>query len=81
VQEMVQSANAQPAVGIVATIISMVMLLFGASGVFGQLQASLNRIWEVKPKPGRGVLGILRDRFLSFGLPWWLDFCFWFHWC
>ena len=67
VQEMVQSANAQPTVGIVATIVSVVMLLFGASGVFGQLQASLNRIWEVKPKPGRGVLGILRDRFLSFG--------------
>jgi membrane protein len=67
VQEMVQSANAQPTVGIVATIASVVMLLFGASGVFGQLQASLNRIWEVKPKPGRGVLGILRDRLLSFG--------------
>jgi membrane protein len=67
VQEMVQSANAQPTVGIIATIVSVVMLLFGASGVFGQLQASLNRIWEVKPKPGRGVLGILRDRLLSFG--------------
>jgi membrane protein len=67
VQEMVQSANAQPTVGIIATIVSVVMLLFGASGVFGQLQASLNRIWEVKPKPGRGVLGILRERLLSFG--------------
>lgn len=67
VQEMVQSANAQPTAGIIATIVSVIMLLFGASGVFGQLQASLNRIWEVKPKPGRGVLGILRDRLLSFG--------------
>jgi membrane protein len=41
--------------------------LFGASGVFGQLQASLNIIWGVQPKPGRGILGIIRDRSLSFG--------------
>jgi membrane protein len=67
VEEMVQSANAQPTAGIVATIISIVMLLVGASGVFGQLQASLNTIWGVKPKPGRGVLGIIQDRLLSFG--------------
>jgi membrane protein len=67
VEEVVQSANAQPAAGVVATIISVIILLFGASGVFGQLQASLNTIWGVKPKPGRGVLGIIRDRLLSFG--------------
>jgi membrane protein len=67
VEEMVQSANAQPTAGIVATIISVVMLLVGASGVFGQLQASLNTIWGVKPKSGRGVLGIIQDRLLSFG--------------
>ena len=67
VEEMVQSANAQPTAGVVATIISVIILLFGASGVFGQLQASLNTIWGVKPKPGRGVLGMIQDRLLSFG--------------
>ena len=67
VEEMVQSANAQPTAGVVATIISVIVLLFGASGVFGQLQASLNTIWGVKPKPGRGVLGMIQDRLLSFG--------------
>ena len=67
VEEMVQSANAQPTAGVVATIISVIMLLFGASGVFGQLQASLNAIWGVKAKPGRGVLGMIKDRLLSFG--------------
>ncbi len=67
VEEVVQSASAQPAAGVVATIISVIILLFGASGVFGQLQASLNTIWGVKPKPGRGVLGMIRDRLLSFG--------------
>jgi membrane protein len=34
--------------------------------VFGELQTSLNEIWEVMPKPNRGVLGFLRDRFFSF---------------
>jgi membrane protein len=67
VEEMVQSASAQPTAGVVATIISVIILLFGASGVFGQLQASLNRMWGVKPKPGRGVLGMIKDRLLSFG--------------
>src|SRR4030095_12573427 len=33
---------------------------------FGELQSSLNTIWEVKPKPGRGVWGVVRDRFFSF---------------
>ena len=56
-QAMVQSANAKPATGVVATLIGVVTLLFGASGVFGQLQTSLNAIWGVQPKPGRGVLG------------------------
>jgi membrane protein len=66
-QDMVQNATAKPTTGLVATVIGVVTLLFGASGVFGQLQTSLNTIWGVQPKPGRGVLGILRDRFLSFG--------------
>ena len=36
-----------------------VALLFGASGVFVELQASLNAIWEVRVRPGRGVKGSL----------------------
>lgn len=48
-----------------ATIIGIATLIFGASGVFGQLQDALNTIWEVKPKPGRGIKGFIRDRFLS----------------
>lgn len=52
--------------GVLATIVGVVILLFGASGVFGELQDSLNTIWEVQPRPGRGVMGVLRDRFFSF---------------
>ncbi len=49
-----------------AAVISIVTLLLGASGVFGELHSALNTIWEVKAKPGRGILGTLKDRFLSF---------------
>jgi len=51
---------------LVATIVGIVALLFGASGVFGQLQDSLNSIWEVKAAPGQGVWGFIRNRFISF---------------
>ena len=49
-----------------ATILSIVFFGFGATGLFSQLQSALNAIWEVEPKPGRGLRGILRDRLGSF---------------
>lgn len=52
----------------IATIIGVALALFGASGVFGQLQDALNTVWGVKPKPGRGIWGFIRTRFLSFAL-------------
>ena len=54
--------------GVMATIIGVNTLLIGASGAFAQLQESLNTIWEVKPRAGRGVKGMVRDRFLSFSM-------------
>src|SRR5205823_14400630 len=51
---------------IIAAVIGLVTLLLGAAGVFGQLKDALNTIWEVAPKPGAGVLAMLKDRFLSF---------------
>jgi membrane protein len=66
-QVMVQNASAEPATGLAAALVGFATLLFGASGVFGQLQTSLNAIWGVQPKPGRGIFGIIQDRILSFG--------------
>lgn len=66
VQEMISNAHKNEKHGTIAAIIGIITLLFGASGVFGQLQDAMNTIWEVKPKPGRGVKGFLRDRFTSF---------------
>jgi membrane protein len=65
IQEVVKRAQA-PAAGIVSTIVGVVVLFVGASGVFGELQTSMDRVWNVKPKPGRGFVGMLKDRFLSF---------------
>jgi membrane protein len=67
VQDMIRHAS-DPHIGIVATVIAVVVLLVGASGVFGELQDALNTIWKVTPKPGRPVLGFLKDRFLSFAM-------------
>jgi membrane protein len=67
IEDMIQSAN-KPSTGIIATVLSVATLLFGASGVFGQLQDALNTIWEVKPKSGRGIWGFVKDRFLSFAM-------------
>jgi membrane protein len=67
VQEIAHRA-AQPGKGWLATVIGIALALFGASGVFGQLQDALNTIWGVKPKPGAGLLGFLRTRFLSFAM-------------
>jgi membrane protein len=57
--------STHPGTGIWATIFGILVLLFSASGVFGELQNSMNTIWEVKPKPNLGMWGFLRQRFLS----------------
>jgi membrane protein len=50
-------------------VISIVVLLFGATNVFAELQDSLNTIWEVTPKPGTGLLwDFVRARLLSFAM-------------
>ena len=67
VQNIAQKAS-QPGKSVTATIIGVALALFGASGVFGQLQDALNTIWGVKAKPGTGIWGFLRARFLSFAM-------------
>ena len=63
-QGMVASA-AKPKTGMLATIVGVITLLAGASGVFGQLKDALNTIWEVEPKKTSGVWGFVKGRFLS----------------
>lgn len=51
-----------------ATIIGIATILFGATGVFFQLQKSLNFIWDVKPDATAGIMQVIMARLLSFGL-------------
>jgi membrane protein len=54
--------------GILATVVGSVTLIVGATGVLVELQDALNTVWKVVARPGRGLIGILRDRLLSFGI-------------
>ncbi len=67
IEGMIRSASV-PASGVIATVISLVTMFFGASGVFGQLQSSLNQIWGVTAGRRRGVRGMVRQRVASFSL-------------
>jgi len=55
---------------ILASILGVATLLFGATGVFYQLQQMLNKIWEVEPKvkTKQKILELVKDRLFSFGL-------------
>lgn len=52
--------------GIPATVLSIVFFVLGATGFFSQMQSALNAVWQVAPRPGRGVRQMLRDRLGSF---------------
>jgi membrane protein len=65
IQQILESSSERRS-GIIATVIGFVLLLFGASGVFVELQDSLNTIWKVMPRPGMGWIELIRVRLLSF---------------
>lgn len=67
VQDLVANAR-RPDSNALASAGGLAMLLFGAGGLFGQLQTALNTVWGVEPKPGRGIKGQIKDRFMSFSM-------------
>jgi len=66
-QTMVAKAG-QHSGGVIASVIGLVVLIVGATGVVIELQDALNTVWKVVPKPGRGIKGLIRDRLLSIGI-------------
>ena len=68
VQGMIENASNKPTTGIISTVLGAVTLLIGAGGVVGQLQTSLNKVWEVEPKSGQGIWVFIRQRFISFAM-------------
>jgi membrane protein len=67
VQDMIITAS-HTNKSVLATIIGLITVLIGATGVFVELQKALNVIWEVKAKPRRAMFVLLRTRLFSFGL-------------
>lgn len=69
IQTMIRNANESRSRGIVASIVGIVALVFGATGAFTQLQAALNAAWEVEPDSGKGgVRRFVKKRVLSLGM-------------
>ena len=68
VKPILQALNniSQPKIRGFASLISIGILIIGASGIFAQLQDALNTVWKVKPQPGQGVMLFLRKRLSSF---------------
>ncbi len=67
VETLLQNAQ-KPSSGMFASIIAFVTLLFGASGVFTELQDAMNIMWEVEGKAASGVMGMVKQRLFSFGM-------------
>ncbi|MFL6232445.1 MAG: YihY/virulence factor BrkB family protein [Thermoanaerobaculia bacterium] len=67
VQTMLANAG-QHGSGVIASILGVATILFGATGVFVQLQNALNRVWNVEARPGLGIWSFVKTRLISFGM-------------
>lgn len=67
VQAIIQSVH-NPANSALASVLGMVILLVGASGVLCEMEDALNTIWHVSPGGGSGIRGTVKTRLLSFGM-------------
>jgi membrane protein len=68
VQDMLQTLS-RPEDGVPSTLIGAIVLLVGASSVFGELQDALDRIWRAPARDrSGGWIGLIRSRLLSFGM-------------
>jgi membrane protein len=64
-------AQGQRPTGVFASVVGIITLLVGASGAFSELQSALNKIWDVQPQMGSGVVSVvslIKSRLFSFGM-------------
>jgi len=66
-QSMLASAQ-RPGSGAIATVLSIIMLLIGATTVFGEVESDLNRVWKTPVRKRTGLWWLVRSRVLSLGL-------------
>jgi membrane protein len=67
IQEMIKNAAVSSS-STVSTVISIIMLVILATGVFVEIQDSINTIWHLKAKPKGGLIKLIIDRMISFSL-------------
>jgi membrane protein len=67
IQDIIQSAR-NPARGVIGSMIGIIVLFLGASGVFCEIEDALNSIWQVNPNGETGIRNLIKARFLSFGM-------------
>ena len=69
VKTMIDSSSGTEKRGVFATIIGIVVMLVGATGLFAQLQAAMNDVWEVRPDPDKSsITYFFKKRLLSLGM-------------
>lgn len=66
IKEMINAPK--PASGALASIVAIVTLLVGASGVFGEIRHALNKMWDVEPSSQGGLWALVKEHFFSFGM-------------
>jgi len=67
IQEMIKNVELSNS-NVFATIVGVVTLIIGASGVFAEIQSSINFIWGLKPKPKKGLVKFVVNRLMSFSM-------------
>jgi membrane protein len=69
IRTIIANADRPGSGGLLTTVLGIVFLVLGATGVFGQLQAALNKAWEVAPDPEQGGFkSFLMKRVFSVGM-------------
>lgn len=66
-QTMIESA-ARPREGVIASAVGIVVLIVATTGVFGEVQAAMNRIWKAAPGHHSTLSRLVRARLVSLGL-------------
>src|SRR4051812_10963335 len=68
IQEIIKNAALSPSFTF-ASVVGVIALIFSATGVFAEIQTSINLIWNIKTKPKKGgILKMLKTRLLSFSM-------------
>jgi membrane protein len=67
IQEIIKNIQGTET-GTIGTIIGAIILVIGATGIFTEIQDSINFIWSLRAKPKRGIIKLLINRLLSFSL-------------